>query len=31
LSSKLLSAEDFSAIARGNALSLFPRLGQSET
>jgi len=27
LSSKLLSAEDFRAIARGNALGLFPRLG----
>ena len=27
LSSKLLSAEDFRAIARGNALALFPRLG----
>jgi 6-methylsalicylate decarboxylase len=26
LSSKLLSAEDFGAIARGNALALFPRL-----
>jgi predicted TIM-barrel fold metal-dependent hydrolase len=26
LSSKLLSAEDFRAIARGNALALFPRL-----
>ncbi len=27
LSSKLLSPEDFRAIARGNALALFPRLG----
>jgi len=27
LSSKLLSAEDFRTIARGNALTLFPRLG----
>jgi 6-methylsalicylate decarboxylase len=27
LSSKLLSADDFRAIARGNALGLFPRLG----
>ncbi len=27
LSSKLLSAEDFRAIGRGNALGLFPRLG----
>jgi predicted TIM-barrel fold metal-dependent hydrolase len=27
LGSKLLSAEDFRAIARGNALALFPRLG----
>ena len=27
LSSKLLSADDFRAIARANALALFPRLG----
>ncbi len=28
LSSKLLSADDFRAIARGNALALFPQLAQ---
>jgi predicted TIM-barrel fold metal-dependent hydrolase len=31
LSSKLLSGDDFRAIARGNALGLFPRLAQSSS